>query len=44
VVPSGVPIAEVIEQLTELQAKYPNSEVRRGRSNRWELWPRQSND
>lgn len=42
VVPSGLPIAEIIDQLTELQAKYPNSEVRCGRSNRWELWPNQS--
>lgn len=39
VVPSGLPIAEVVERLQELQAKYPDAEVRRGRANRWELWP-----
>jgi len=44
VVSSGLPIADVIEQLTELQAKHPNSEVRRGRANRWELWPTQSTE
>lgn len=41
VVASGLSIAEVIKQLTELQARYPGSEVRRGRANRWELWPSQ---
>lgn len=40
VVPSGLPIAEVVERLQELQAKYPDAEVRRGRANRWELWPK----
>jgi hypothetical protein len=39
VVPSGLPIAEVVERMQELQAKYPDAEVRRGRANRWELWP-----
>lgn len=39
-VPSGLPIAEVVERLQELQAKYPDVEVRRGRANRWELWPK----
>lgn len=39
VVPSGLSIAEVIEQLMELQTRYPSSKVRRGRANRWELWP-----
>lgn len=41
VVPSGLPIREVVERLRELQAKYPDAEVRRGRANRWELWPAQ---
>lgn len=39
VIPSGLPIAEVLERLTELQAQFPDAEVRRGRANRWELWP-----
>jgi hypothetical protein len=38
VVPSGLRIAEVVAKLTELQAKFPDAEVRRGRANRWELW------
>lgn len=39
VVPSGLPIAEVMARLAEIQEKFPNAEVRRGRSNRWEIWP-----
>lgn len=39
VIPSGLPISEVIERLKELQEQYPDAEVRRGRANRWELWP-----
>ncbi len=42
VVPSGLPIAEVVAKLTELQEKHPDAEVRRGRANRWELWPKVS--
>jgi hypothetical protein len=38
VVPSGLPIADVVAKLTELQARFPDAEVRRGRANRWELW------
>ncbi len=38
VVPSGLPIAEVVAKLSELQEQYPDAEVRRGRANRWELW------
>lgn len=41
VVPSGLPIGEVVERLQKLQAKHPDAEVRRGRANRWELWPAQ---
>lgn len=40
IVPSGLPIAEVVLRLQELQEQYPDAEVRRGRANRWELWPR----
>jgi len=36
---SGLPIGDVIARLTELQAQYPDAEVRRGRANRWEIWP-----
>ncbi|SDN07952.1 hypothetical protein SAMN04488074_13351 [Lentzea albidocapillata subsp. violacea] len=39
VVPSGLPIAEVITKLTDLQGQYPDAVVRRGTANRWELWP-----
>lgn len=39
VIPSGLPIAGVIERLAEIQKTYPDAEVRRGRANRWEIWP-----
>ena len=39
VVASGLPLADVIARLTEFQAQYPNAVVKRGRANRWELWP-----
>lgn len=39
VIPSGLPISEVLERLKELQAQYPDAEVRRGQGNCWELWP-----
>ena len=39
VVPSGLPIGEVVERLQELREQFPDAEVRRGRANRWELWP-----
>ncbi|MFI6324791.1 hypothetical protein ACIBG8_45210 [Nonomuraea sp. NPDC050556] len=42
VIPSGLPITEVLERLTALQTQYPDAEVRRGRANRWELWPNSS--
>lgn len=37
--PSGLAIAEVIEQLAKLQIDHPTAVVKRGRANRWELWP-----
>jgi hypothetical protein len=39
VVPSGLPLADVVAQLSELQQKHPDAVVKRGRANRWELWP-----
>jgi hypothetical protein len=39
VVASGLPIDEVIRQLTDLKAKYPAARVCRGNRNRWETWP-----
>lgn len=39
VIPSGLAIAEIIEQLTKLQIDHPKAVVKRGRANRWELWP-----
>jgi hypothetical protein len=38
VIPSGLPIADVVAKLTELHQQFPGAEVRRGRANRWELW------
>ena len=35
----GVPIEEVIAQLTTIQAGHPGAEVRQGRGHRWEIWP-----
>jgi hypothetical protein len=40
VIPSRLPIAEVLARLTEIQTKYPDAEVRRGNANRWEIWAR----
>jgi hypothetical protein len=42
-IPSGLPIAEITRRLQELQTQFPDAEVRRGRANRWELWPNGSN-
>lgn len=39
VIASGLPIAEVMCQLADIQARYPNARVRRGNRNRWEIWP-----
>jgi hypothetical protein len=39
VIASGLPIAEVMKQLADIQAKYPEARVRRGNRNRWEIWP-----
>ena len=39
VIASGLPIAEVMKQLADVQAKYPEARVRRGNRNRWEIWP-----
>ena len=44
IVPSGLPIAEVVAKLSELQEQYPDAEVRRGRANRWELWAPEAAD
>jgi hypothetical protein len=41
VIPSGLPIGEITKRLQELQEQFPDAEVRRGRANRWELWPRE---
>ncbi|MEZ0362325.1 hypothetical protein ACAG26_01280 [Mycobacterium sp. pUA109] len=37
-IPSGLPIAEMMQRLSKLQEKHPDAEVRRGRANRLELW------
>ena len=35
----GMPIEEVIAQLTAIQADHPGAQVRQGRGHRWEIWP-----
>lgn len=42
VIPSGLPIADIMKRLAEIQAENPNAEVRRGSRNTWEIWPRRS--
>lgn len=37
VIPSGLPIAEVLKCLAEIQTKHPYAEVRRGARNKWEV-------
>jgi len=39
VVPSGLPIAEAIARLQDLQQQFPDAEVKRGRAGRFEIWP-----
>ncbi|GAB2722897.1 hypothetical protein ACX801_21095 [Arthrobacter bambusae] len=38
VLPSGLPIADVITKLSELQKAHPKAIVKRGRANKWEIW------
>lgn len=35
----GVPIEQVIAQLTTIQANHPGAQVRQGKGHRWEIWP-----
>jgi hypothetical protein len=44
VVPSGLPISEVMARLAEIQERHPTAEVRRGRANRLEIWPASGGD
>jgi hypothetical protein len=39
VIPSGLPIEEIITRLTAAQAGGPGATVRSGNRNRWEIWP-----
>lgn len=39
VIPSDLPIEEVITRLSAIQASHPGATVRRGSRNRWEVWP-----
>jgi hypothetical protein len=39
VIAAGLPIEEVITQLTAAQASHPGAKVRRGKRNRWEIGP-----
>ncbi len=38
-IPGNIPISDVIARLSILQQEHPKAVVRRGRANRWELWP-----
>lgn len=38
VIPSKIPLSEVVERLSRIQAQHPDAEVRRGRRNSWEIW------
>ena len=40
VIPSGLPIYEIMQRLAQLQQQFPDAQVRRGQANRWELWPK----
>lgn len=44
VIPSGLPIAEVLQRLQDLQVEHPDAEVRRGNSHKWEIWPAAQED
>lgn len=39
VLPSGLPIEEMIATLTAIQAGHPGAQVRQGPRKRWEVWP-----
>jgi len=39
VIPSDLPIEEVITRLSAVQVSHPGATVRRGSRNRWEVWP-----
>lgn len=38
VIPSGLPLDEVIQRLQALRDRHPDAQVKRGSRNRWELW------
>ncbi len=44
VIPSGLPITDVMQRLAEIQNKHPDAEVRRGSRNKWEIWPARTTD
>jgi hypothetical protein len=39
VIPSGLPLTELMARLAEIQAAHPDARATRGRANRWEVWP-----
>jgi hypothetical protein len=39
VIPSGLPLTELMARLAEIQAAHPDARAMRGRANRWEIWP-----
>lgn len=45
VIPSGLPIADVLARLTQVQTEHPDAVVKRGSANKWEIWlPQQSDE
>ncbi|MEC3977180.1 hypothetical protein [Amycolatopsis sp. H20-H5] len=39
VIPSGLPLDQILTRLAELHTAHPDAIVRRGNANKWELWP-----
>lgn len=39
VIPSGLPVEDLIARLGKIQTTYPGAIVRRGSANKWEIWP-----
>jgi hypothetical protein len=38
VIPGESSVADTLIELTEVQAKHPDAQIRRGKGNRWEIW------
>lgn len=40
IIPSGLPLDEVVTRLEQIRRTHPDAQVKRGNRNRWEIWPR----